>query len=158
MGKIVVKWRIYEKNGNVRLPKHVSKTYSNDGYKFYENIQYRLAKLNKAEYMFFHFICEKMDESNNIVHTKHLRQEFIAHATKNLCLNYKDDTIKKAFAKLVKIGLIIRYDVKSDYTVNPRHVFKCSEKNRTDIIQTIISQLIMLKHTRSNFKDALGIK
>jgi hypothetical protein len=158
MGKINVKWRIYVNQGGNLLPKYVSKNYRNDGYKFYENIQHRLAKLNKAEYLFFHFICEKMDESNNIVHTKHLRQEFLVHASKNLGLNYKDETIKKAFAKLVKVGLIINYDVKSDYTVNPSHVFKSSEKRRSGIIQTIINQMIKMKNTKSNFKSALGIK
>ena len=152
-----VKWRTYVNKGGILLPEIVTKGFTTEGYMFYENINYKLALLNKAEYLFFHFICEKMDASNNIVHTKALRTDFLDFARKNLNLSYKDDTIKKAFAKLVKVGLIISYDVKSDYTVNPRHVFKKSEKERKYIIQTIISKLLKIKHTNSNFKSALGI-
>jgi DNA-binding transcriptional regulator YhcF (GntR family) len=158
MSNIIVKWTIYVNQGGYLLPKFVSKGYTTNSYTFYENTHYKLALLNKVEYLFFHFVCEKMDESNNIVHTKALRTEFLSHAGKNLNLTYQDDTIKKAFAKLVKVGLIINYDVKSDFTVNPRHVFKSSEKRRASVIQAIINQLIKLKYTKSNFKSALGIK
>jgi hypothetical protein len=158
MGKINVKWRIYVNQGGALLPKFVTKVYTTNGYTFYENTHYKLALLNKAEYLFFHFVCEQMDESNNIVHTKALRTAFLTHARKNLNLKYQDDTIKKAFAKLVKVGLIINYDVKSDFTVNPRHVFKGSKTQRKSIIQVIINQLYNLSNTTSNFKNALGIK
>jgi hypothetical protein len=98
-----------------------------------------------------------MDASNNIVHTKALRTDFLDFARKNLNLSYKDDTLKKAFAKVVKVGLIISYDVKSDYTVNPRHVFKGSQTQRKSIIQVVINQLNKLSNTKSNFKSALGL-
>ena len=157
MGKIIVKWKIYVNQGGTLLPKFVSKGYTTNGYTFYENTLYKLASLNKAENMFFHFVCEQMDKSNNIVHTKALRTAFLTNARKNLNLKYQDETIKKAFAKLVKVGLIINYDVKSDCTVNPRHVFKGSQENRKGIIQAIINQLNKLSNTTSNFKKALGI-
>jgi hypothetical protein len=158
MGKINVKWRIYVNEGGTFLPKIVTKGYTTDGYTFYENVSHKLAKLNKAETLFFHFVCEEMDESNNIIHSKALRTKFIAHAGKNLNLKYKDETIKKAFAKLVKVGLIINYDVKSDFTVNPIHVFKDSQAKRKGVIQVIINQLYKLVNTKSNFKMALGLK
>jgi hypothetical protein len=158
MGKINVKWRIFVNQGGTLLPKYVTKGYTTNGYTFYENVSHKLAKLNKAETLFFHFVCEEMDESNNIVHSKALRTKYIAHASKNFNLKYKDETIKKAFAKLVKVGLIINYDVKSDCTVNPRHVFKGSQNKRKGIIQVIINQLYKLSNTKSNFKMALGLK
>jgi hypothetical protein len=158
MKKINVKWRIYKPQGNILLANIVSKTFSSEGYFFYENVIFKLASLDKAATLLFHFICEKMDNSNNIVHTAALRNQFIQFAKQNCSLSYTDQTVKKAFAKLVKVGLIINYDVRCDFTVNPRHVFKGSNEKRKELMQQLINTLINKKGgTKSNFKFALGI-
>ena len=158
MGEINVKWRKYEYSEGILVPNYRSKNYTTEGYKVYKNINYLLAKVDKCANLFFNYLCENMDDSNNIVHTSILRKQFILFAKSNFSIDYKDDTVKKAFNKLVKVGLIINYDKRSDFTVNPRHVFKGSEKSRKEIIQCIINCLINLSGTSSNYKSALGIK
>ena len=72
---------------------------------------------------------------------------------------FKDDTIKKAFYQLVKEDLIIKYKLKSEFTLNPRHVFKSTEEDRKKLIQTLINTFSNFKsNTKSNYKKALGIK
>ena len=158
MGEINVKWKIYENSQDILVPRWKSKNYTTNGYKLYNNVMCRLAKVDKCASLFFHFICEKMDDSNNIVHTSILRNDFIKFSKSNLSLDYKDDTVKKAFIKLVKVGLIINYDKRADFTVNPKHVFNGSEQSRKKIIQGVIYCLKKLPKTSSNYKYALGIK
>jgi hypothetical protein len=155
---IVVRWSYHAPDGGLMLTKYASKKYSSIHYNVYENIQYKLAELNKLAYLLFHFICEKMDESNNIVHTQSLRNQFIKHVKRNLNLDYKDDTVKKAFAKLVKVCLIINYNIKSDFTVNPRHVFKGFENERRELMQQLIKSCKENNTKKSNFREALGIE
>ena len=158
MGEIQVKWIVYVNHQDVWISSFKTKKFTTNGYKLYNNVNHLLAKVDKCAYLFFHFICEKMDDSNNIVHTSFLRNEFILFTKSNALIDYKDDTVKKAFIKLVKVGLIINYDKRSDFTVNPKHVFKGSEKSRKEIIQGIIYCLKKLPKTCSNYKSALGIK
>jgi hypothetical protein len=160
MGKTInVKYVIYVEDEDLFLPKYVTVKYTASGYMLYENVQYKIAQLNKCAMLLFHFLSEKMDLSNNIVHTVALRKEFITHANKNLSLDFKDDTVKKAFSQLVKKDLIIKYDVKSDFTMNPRHVFKSSEENRKKLIQALINTFSKCNlNTKSNYKRALGLK
>jgi hypothetical protein len=160
MGKTInVKYVIYVKEEDLMLPKYVTKQYTTVGYILYENVQYKIAKLDKCAMLLFHFLAEKMDQSNNITHTVALRKEFVAHANKNLSIDFKDDTVKKAFSQLVKNDLIIKYDVKSDFTMNPRHVFKSTEENRKKLLQTLIKTFSAYNlNTKSNYKSALGLK
>lgn len=156
MKKIVVKIRNYVNQGGIFIPKYVSKTYTTDGYKLYENISYKIAKLDRTAILLFHFICEEMDQSNNIVHTRALRKNFISHANKNMSIQVKDETVKKAFNKLVKVGLVINYDIRSDFTVNPRHVFKGAEKQRQSLLNTLLHSMKGQTITKSNYRSALG--
>lgn len=157
MEKIIVKWNIYVNKNGIKRPAFRSKSYTTAGYKVYSNTSYKLAKLDKTANLLYHFVCEEMDESNNIVHTHVLRKKFIEHARKNLSINVKDDTVKKAFNKLVKVELLINYDQNSDFTVNPRHVFKGPEKQREKLMNQLIHTMKKHPKTRSNFKSALGI-
>jgi DNA-binding transcriptional regulator YhcF (GntR family) len=99
-----------------------------------------------------------MDIANTIIHTHELRREFIQHARKNLGKNVKDETVKKAFGKLVKAELLINYDEKSVFTVNPQHVYRNSEDSRRKLINALIYEMIRINSTKSNFMKALGIK
>jgi hypothetical protein len=155
--QITVKSRYHVLDGDVLITKYRSHVFTSEHIKIFSNTQYKLAMLDKATCLFFLFICEKMDDSNNIVHTQALRSKFIIHAKKNLGLVYQDETLKKAFSKLVKVGLIINYDKKSDFTVNPRHAFKGNELERKKFMQMLIYECKKLKNTRSNYKMALGL-
>jgi len=155
---IYVKYRFFETIGGMILSKYVTKKYTSECYKVYYNMQYKIAKLDKCAILLFLFLSEKMDKSNNIVHVKSIRTEFINHSKKNLGIDYKDDTVKKAFAQLVKNDLLIQYDTKIDYTVNPIHVFKESEEKRKSILQSLIKTFNGITKTKSNYKRALGLK
>jgi hypothetical protein len=160
MGKTInVKYKIYVVEEGIKLPKYLTTKYTTFGYKMYNNVQYKLASIDKCAMLLFHFLAEKMDESNNVTHTEVIRNEFMAHAKKNLNLDFKDDTIKKAFYQLVKEDLIIKYKLRSEFTLNPRHVFKSTEEDRKKLIQTLINTFSNFKsNTKSNYKKALGIK
>jgi hypothetical protein len=158
MGEIQVKYKEYVNDQNVLISSFKTEKFTTNGYKLYNNVIYRLAQVDKCAYLLFHFICENMDDSNNIIHTSSLRNDFIKFSKSNLLIDYKDDTVKKAFIKLVKVGLIINYDKRYDFTVNPRHVFKGSEQSRKKIIQGVIYFLKKLQKTSPNYKSALGIK
>lgn len=155
--QITVKSRYYVPDGDVLTTKYRSHVFTSEHVKIFSNTQYKLAMLDKATCLFYLFICEEMDALNNIVHTHVLRSQFIAHAKKNLNMDYKDDTLKKSFSKLVKVGLIINYDKRSDFTVNPRHAFKGNETERKEFMQMLIYDCNKLKNTKSNYKMALGL-
>jgi hypothetical protein len=159
MGKLInVKYvENYVDEGGIKIPNWKTKQFSSESYKLYDNVQYKLAKLDKCSTLFFFYLCEQMDPSNNITHTQALREGFIAHARKNLGEPYENETVKKAFSKLVKELLIINYDIRADCTMNPRHVFKGSEEARKELIQKLIKALINLNVTKSNYKKALGL-
>jgi hypothetical protein len=155
--QITVKSRYYVPDGDVLTTKYRSHVFTSEHVKIFSNTQYKLAMIDKATCLFYLFICEEMDALNNIVHTHVLRSQFIAHAKKNLNMDYKDDTLKKSFSKLVKVGLIINYDKRSDFTVNPRHAFKGNETERKEFMQMLIYDCNKLKNTKSNYKMALGL-
>ena len=157
LSQITVKSRYYVIDDDLLTTKYRSHVFTSEHVKIYSNTQYKLAMLDKATCLFYLFICEEMDAVNNIVHTQVLRNRFIAHAKKNLSLNYKDDTLKKSFSKLVKVGLIINYDRRSDFTINPRHAFKGNETDRKKFMQMLIFECGKLKNTKSNYKMALGL-
>jgi hypothetical protein len=160
MGKTInVKYVIYVEKDGIKLPKYLTVKYATIGYKMYNNVQYKLASIDKCALLLFHFLAEKMDESNNITHTVVIRKEFIAHAKTNLSIDFKDDTVKKAWYQLVKEDLIIKYKLKSEFTMNPRHVFKSTEEDRKKLIQTLIKTFSSFKsYSDSNYKKALGLK
>ena len=155
--QITVKSRYYVPDGDVLTTKYRSHVFTSEHVKIFSNTQYKLAMIDKATGLFYLFICEEMDALNNIVHTHVLRSQFIAHAKKNLNMDYKDDTLKKSFSKLVKVGLIINYVKRSDFTVNPRHAFKGNETERKEFMQMLIYDCNKLKNTKSNYKMALGL-
>lgn len=136
---ILINWRDFPNNdaefkiGKPRVRKVVS-----SGYKTYSNVQYKTFKLSNCAIHFLHFLCEKMDNKNNIVHTKKIRTEFIKHLQKNCGSSYKDETVKKGFYELIDSNLVINYGKKLDYTINPFHYFKDSEKARKSLIEELI--------------------
>ena len=154
--KIQIKVIKYYKEDGITLSKSTNKYITTNGYKVYENLFYKYASLKKRYILLFHYLCEKMDESNNIVHTANIRNGFIKYCENNTSKLYSHDTIKQGFSALKSVGLLINYNVKRDFTVNPRHVFKGSEKKRREVINEIIHSLSG-KETISNYEEALGL-
>jgi hypothetical protein len=158
MNQISVKYSYALKTeGDTIKPLFKTKTYTTKGYKFYENIMYKIAKLDRCSTLLFHFLCEEMDESNTIHSTAAVRSEFIRKFIQIAGLKFKDETVKKALSKLIKAELIIKYGKRIDYTVNPQHVFKGSETARKSLIQKIIYDQRNKNNYKSNYKSALGL-
>ena len=139
------------------IPLFKTKNFKTKGYKLYENVMYKIAKLDRCSTLLFHFLCEKMDESNTIHSTAALRSEFISKVQKIAGLKFEEETVKKALSKLIKVELLINYGKRIDYTVNPQHVFKGSETDRKRLIQRIIYDQSIKKNYKSNYKSALGL-
>lgn len=127
-----------KKSGNVKIPTYKSKRVVTSKTVRYHNCQHKLAPLNKCAGMLLLFICENMDEDNNIDHTSGLRRKFRYHLNKNCSVTYSDDTVKKAFYQLVEQDLIISFGVKTEYVVNPLYHFNDTEKKRISLIQKLI--------------------
>jgi hypothetical protein len=158
MKQITVKYTYSaESNGDIYLPLYRTKNYTTNGYKFYNNVIYKIAKLDRCSTLLLHYLCEIMDKSNNFDSSDRLRSLFVQHLVKNTKLAFKDETVKKALAKLVKSELVITYGKRFSYTVNPQHIFKGSEVERKKLIQQLIASQIKSKNTKSNFKSALGL-
>lgn len=124
--------------------------------KRYMSDQHKLAQVSKCAEMLLRFLTEEMDLSNNICHSLNLRTNFLQHMKKDCGLEYNDDTVKKAFYSLVKVGLVISYGTKVDYTVNPLHYFKGTEKQRKEVITELL-RLEKKANPKSNLKKALSL-
>ena len=130
--------------------------FTTQGYKVYSNFFHKLVRLNTCSNRLFHFLCEQMKKDNTIHHTKGERNRFIDYCKKNASINYTHQTIKASYSTLKKVGLLINFDSKCDFIVNPKHVFKGSEKDRQKLINKIILSLSG-RDTKSNYYRALGL-
>jgi hypothetical protein len=122
----------------IKTPRYQSKRVSKKYVKTYTNCQHKLARVNRCAERLVYFLAQEMDNTNTIHHNKVVRTKFIKQASKNYGLSFKDDTVKKAFYELVKVDLVMRYG-KSDYCVNPLHLYKGSEEERKKLISSLIN-------------------
>ena len=127
-----------EDSDGIKTPIYQSKRVSKLYVKTYANCQHKLATVSRCAERFVYFLAEEMDTMNTIHHNKVVRTNFIKQASKNYGLSFKDDTVKKAFYELLKVDLVMRYG-KSDYCVNPLHLYKGSEEERKKLISSLIN-------------------
>lgn len=147
----------YKQCGDMRLSDYKRKSFTTRSVTRYGNCTHRLFKLSKCAEMFLLFITEKMDKNTNcITHTKALRTAYISWMQKSCGKRYQDDTVKKAFKEIVTSGLIISYGVRLDYTVNPLHFFRGSEKSRKELIGKLMGE-IKNCNSKSNIKLAMSV-
>lgn len=146
----------YQKEDGMLIPEYTSTYFTSLGYKVYENVFHKQVKLNSCSLKLFHFLCEQMKNDNTIHHTKGERNRFIHYCKKNASITYSHDTIKASYSQLKKVGLLINFDSKCDFIVNPKHIFKGSEKDRQKLINKIILSLSG-RDTKSNYYRALGL-
>ncbi len=156
MAKIKVKRYVEGDDGIIRSHKKYV-DFTNESYTIYQNTIYKLGLLGKCEYLLYHFLGEKMNKSNTIYHSKKLRAEFIELISRICRINFKDSTVKKAFQKLVAVDLIIKYDNRGDFTMNPRHISKSTEKDREKLIQELVDTFEKKTTSKSNYRKALGL-
>lgn len=121
----------------ILLPIYKTKTYTKNSVKRYMNCMHKLAKVGRCAVMYIHFLSEEMDGSNGFSHTAQLRSKFIRQIHRSTGTKYTDRTVKHALKELISAGLVITYGRRLDYTVNPLHYFKGSEKERKDLIYSL---------------------
>lgn len=154
----VVRYHYYEDDGSgYKMDVHSSKRVVKKCTSRYHNCQHKLAPLSKCAEMFLRFLTEKMDKTNTIVNSGHLRNEFIEHMSKDCGLKYANDTIKHAFSELTNQDLLIKYRSRGLYNVNPIYYFNGSERERIDLIQKLIHHAKSNTNINSNIISALGL-
>ena len=142
----------------VKLPIYKSKSFIKDNVRRFQNCQHKLIQITKTAEMYLRFLTEEMDNSNVIHITQSTRVTFRQQMKKDCGIDFKDDTIKKALKQLVDAGLVIKMGAKIDYTINPAHFFKGTDKARKKLLQSLIQHWIDDPVGNSNIKDALGLK
>lgn len=109
--------------------------------KFFMCAQHLLFNLNNKESCLLHYLCERMDDGNNVYLDRNFKEEFIAY-TKHIGIpenNFSMAIIDKAITKLKKLNLIIQKQ-QGYYMVNPRYFFKGSEVDRIKVLEKEIKK------------------
>lgn len=115
--------------------------FKREGFVSLFNAQHIYLKLNSEQRCFFDFLCEKMNDQNEVLIDTFLRSEFIVFLEKITSgkISLTPRTIINYIKILVELRLIILYDnAKFLYVVNPKYVYKGSEINRKTILDDLI--------------------
>ena len=106
----------------------------------YNNHSHRTAKLTPCAKLLLDFICEEANSHDNTVfNALSERKRFIDFCKKNCKIQYKDETVKKAYYNLRDNHLLLSYTGKGVFTLNPRYLFIGSEKARRELMQEACS-------------------
>jgi hypothetical protein len=107
--------------------------------KRYHNCLFLLIDLNPCARNLIDYLTEVMDSENDVRSDLKTRKSFSAYVTKqtNGETSYRDDGIKKAFARLREKGLLIQVK-RGILKVNPEFFIKNNDKERAGMIKMII--------------------
>ena len=113
------------------------------GVLYYFNSQHLMYELSKDARAFYDFLCERMDDENNVTISHTLKMSFVEHFSR-LTSNRKniaEGSLPSYVSKLNNLGLIIAKGKKGSafYCVNPKYAFKGTKKNRVDLIRKLIN-------------------
>lgn len=113
------------------------------GYKVFQNAQHLLVQLGRKERAFYDYLCEAMDNSNLVQIDKSLKDSF-----RTFCKSVTAGTFDVAESSLatytnnlLKLGLLLDWGPGGQglYIVNPKYVFKGSEKHREKYLGSLIA-------------------
>lgn len=118
--------------------------YNSNSCRYFFNAQHLYLGLTNKERCFFDFCCENMlDENNNILLDNLFKQSFIniVKAITSNKIQISMDTVSKAVSKLKERYLIVDiFDTRGYYMVNPKYVYKGSEKNRKELLTQVLER------------------
>lgn len=115
--------------------------FKREGFVSLFNAQHIYLELNSKQRCFFDFLCEKMNDQNEVLIDTDLRSEFIVFLEK--ITSGKMTLTQRALINyiniFVELRLIILYNNASFlYVVNPKYVYKGSEINRKKVLDDLI--------------------
>lgn len=117
--------------------------------RLYFNAQHNLLKLSTKERCFFDHLCERMCSDNSIIIDREEKENFIKFLNR---ITSKKETlslvsVNRFVSKLANNHLIYKVGTpgSSFYMLNPRYVFKGSEKLRWIAVKGLLQTLIDLK-------------
>jgi DNA-binding transcriptional ArsR family regulator len=112
--------------------------------RYFFNAQHLYLGLTDKERCFFDFCCEHMlEENNNVLLDNHFKQsfiDFVSDITSNK-VQVSMDSVTHAVSKLKDRHLIVDvFDTRGYYMVNPKYVYKGSEKNRKELLTQVLER------------------
>ena len=134
--KYLNKWM--EEDG-IKLPDYRYKQIVTAYTKRYHNCLYLLAGLNSSTRDLMDYLCEKMDQNNNVHSNETVREDFIQFISRitGQKVEYSHATVKKAFKILSDKGLLIPKG-RGSYVVNPEFFYRKDEKERLEAVRLIL--------------------
>jgi hypothetical protein len=118
------------------------------GYKSYFNAQHIYFQLNNLERSFFEYLIEKADENALVYVIKPLKLEYIDFIGKVIGTSkqIKLASLDQITPKLKKLGLLIPLqETHGMYFINPKYVYKGSEKGRVTAFNNILDHCLLNK-------------
>ena len=135
----VKEWKVQE---GIKIPETGYKKVDNTFIKQYNNAIYLLAGLNKSARDLLDYLIRLMDNQNMVASNFKIRDDFISFVSK--CTDgdimYTHNTVKKAFATLLKKELILQGEKRGLYKVNPEYFFKEGNRERIEEISLVLSR------------------
>jgi hypothetical protein len=112
------------------------------GVQYYFNSQHLLYRLGKDARAFYDFLCEAMNDQNNIMVNAPLKTAFTVHF-RRLTSKPKliaESSLSTYLSKMVDLGLLISNGGTRNgfYCVNPKYAFKGTNHERIKLITKLI--------------------
>lgn len=117
-----------------------SVSFKKDGFISLFNAQHIYIELNSKQRCFFDFLCEKMDYKNRVNINGDLRDEFICFVKKITSDKVKvsSRSLFDYIDKLIEFKLLVPFkNTTSLYVVNPKYVYKGTQKDRIEILNDL---------------------
>lgn len=127
---------IEEHEEGIKLPVNQYKLVSKESVKKYCFGYYKLFQLDGTSRNLLDWLVDNMSAENIVENNVHKRQKFIDLAKKDAKIIYLDQTVRKAFQKLTRGGILIPIR-KGLFQINPELYFKGDERMRRKILRAI---------------------
>jgi len=148
----------YQLSGGVKIPTKICKLESATYVCRFNNCSHKLKQLSKVGFLLIHYLTEVMDTHNNCVsNSSYHRQQFLLWVKQSCNRTFKDSAVQKGFVQLKKLDLIISFDKRSYFSVNPLHFCKCSLNDRKRMIMNLCIMYFANPKKTSNLRRAFGI-
>lgn len=114
--------------------------YVTSGVCHFFNSQHLLYKLSRSARAFYDFLCEVMNNDNNVTIDGELKMKFVHHLSEITGSAPAVESLPKCIKTLESLGLIISMGtIRSGFfCVNPKYAFKGSKAKRLTLLRVLI--------------------
>ena len=114
--------------------------YVTSGVCHFFNSQHLLYKLSRGARAFYDFLCEVMNNDNNVTIDVELKMKFVRHFTAITGAAPVVESLPKCIKTLESLGLIISMGTMRSgfFCVNPKYAFKGSKAKRLTLLRVLI--------------------